>query len=40
MTGFEQTMAIVRYLINNCCFDRNGKAYCRSRSNHKRATTE
>lgn len=29
MTGLEQTMATMRYFLNNCCFDRNGTAYCR-----------
>ena len=28
MTGIEQTMALVQYFMNNCCFDRNGKSYC------------
>ena len=29
MTGLEQTMTTVRYFLNNCVFDRNGKSRCR-----------
>ena len=29
MNDLEKTMAIVRYFLNNCVFDRNGKSYCR-----------
>ncbi len=29
MNGLEQTMALVRYFMNNCRFDRSGKSYCK-----------
>ncbi len=32
MTGFEETMALVRYFINNCRFDRTGKSSCKPRN--------
>ncbi len=31
MTEFEQTMALVRYFMNNCRFDRTGKSFCKPR---------
>ena len=34
MTGFEQTMVLVRYFMNNCRFDRTGKSFCKPR--HKK----
>jgi hypothetical protein len=29
MTGFEQTMVLVHYFMNNCRFDRTGKSFCK-----------
>jgi hypothetical protein len=28
MSGFDQTMVLMRYFMNNCCFDRSGKPHC------------
>jgi len=28
MSDLEKTLAIVRYFLNNCVFDRNGKSDC------------
>jgi hypothetical protein len=28
MNGIEQTVALMQYFMNNCCFDNTGKSFC------------
>ena len=35
MEDVEKIMVTVRHFLNNCCFDRNGKAFCRRDSANK-----